>query len=231
MPVVQPELTDTRPAAVLRLVGDGMTAREAAAKIGINRKTVERWRQRVPGFGNAYNRATQLSRDTSPEGREALDLLVQTWTPGGLVGRPTSEPERACFDPDVLDARGNEITTQAARRDETSPYTTVRPPTRDEFHAMAAALMMDDRAPERLRMTAVAALSSGLNGGPVRARPVDLEDVAGAAARERGRDPGVPAAVWEEAKERFLGPAPDPAPEVEQSGDVVEFERSTPRPS
>jgi hypothetical protein len=253
-----------------------MTARDAAAKIGINRKTVERWRQRLVGFGDAYNLAAELSRDSTPEGRDALDLLVQTWTPGGLVDQvphvnpawvelreaaaylssagqsapaeppsavadPTQarepdhvieplaerEHERAdrteCVDPDVLDARGKEIAAHA-RRAEPSPYTTVRPPTRDEFHAMAAALMMDERAPERLRVTAVAALSSGLNGGPVRARHSDIEEVTTAAARERGRDPGVPASVWEEARKNFLGPAPEP--EATRSGDVVEFDRA-----
>jgi hypothetical protein len=265
MALVQLDLTDTRPAAILRLVGEGKTARDAAAEVGINRKTVERWRQRVSGFGDAYDLAAQLSRDNSPEGRGSLDLLVRTWAPGGMVSRvslegpalvelrevaaaigetsqaalaePPStaaepEPPRAerpaCVEPDVLDARGEEISTQVSRRNEPSPYTTVRPPTRDEWLAEMAKLSLDKSQPERVRAVAIAAVSSGLNGGPVRVRPAELEDVAGAAARERGREPGVPAGVWQEARKNFLGPAPDPAPEAQRGGDIVEFEQAKP---
>jgi hypothetical protein len=252
-----------------------MTARDAAAKIGINRKTVERWRQHLSGFGDAYTSAAKLSRVGTPEGRDALDLLVRTWTPGGLVSHvetaaldelrgatvaligtgkvapteppsPVAEPPRArepepvieplperklprverteCVEPDVLDVRGKELTPHVARRDEISPYTTARPPTRDEWLAEMAKLSLDKTQPDRVRAVAIAAVSSGLNGGPVRARPADIEEVTTAAARERGRDPGVPASVWEEAKKNFLGPAPEP--EATRSGDVVEFDRA-----
>lgn len=257
--VQQLELTDPRPARILRLVGNGMAARDAAAKTGISRKTVERWRQRVSGFGDAYNLAVTLSRDISPNGREALDRLVQTWAPGGLAEpvdpadpppvelrqaepsparepvspiEPLSEPEQprterpACVDPDVLDAHGKEITTHVARRGEASPYTTARPPTRDEWLAEMAKLGLDKSQPERVRAVAIAAVSSGLNGGPVRVRgPAELEEVVAAAAR--GRDPGVPASVWQEARKSFLGPAPV-AESEDESGDVVEFERAPP---
>jgi hypothetical protein len=256
MPIMQLAISDARPADVLRLVGNGATCTDAAAEIGVDRKTVTRWRQQVEGFGDAYDRAAELSRDESPQGRVALDLLVSAWTPGGLVTTEVATPagsetelldqavgvedppaspseERvvvrpAYVEPDVLDARGKEITVQGRRRvaAEPSPYTTVRPPTREEWLAEMAAMAKDKKQPERVRVTAIAAVTSGLMGGPVRARPSDFEDATVAAAAARGRDPGVPASVWEEAKQRFLGPAPDP--EAERSGDVVEFERAPP---
>jgi hypothetical protein len=256
MPFVQLELTDIRPAAVLRLVGGGMTARDAAAKLGINRKTVERWRQRVPGFGDAYNLAAALSRDDTPEAGEKLDGLVQTWTPTGLIGRsqisvllppvealPEPEPTReqlriedsapppTCIEPDILDANGMELAVQGDRREISSPYTTVRPPTKDEWLAEMAALALDRGQPERVRVMAGVSVSALLQAGAGGrwTRPAEVVDAAVVdAAREQGRDPGVSASVWQEVKEKFLGPAPDQEPDAKRSGDVVEFERAPP---
>jgi hypothetical protein len=129
------------------------------------------------------------------------------------------------IEPDVLDARGKTITTREGQKPErASPYTTDRPPTQAEWLAEMAKIGLDKKQPERVRAVAIAAVSSALNGGPVRGRPAELEEVVAQAARERGREQGVPASVWQEARKNFLGPAPE---EDEQGGDVVEFEQAT----
>lgn len=264
MPLVQLDVTDTRPASVLRLIGAGFTAKDAAHKVGVNRKTIARWRSGLAGFGEAYNRALLLSHDGGPVVREALDRLVREWTPGELLElhesaaqkevapaapspvtdtSPASEPEHVkpdpaperppakrttCVDPDVLDERGKELTSRVAHRPEPdpgpAPYTTARPPTPSEWTAEMAKLALDPSQPASVRAVAIAAVSSRLNGGPMRGQsPADIEEVTGTV---RGRDPGVPASVWKEARKNFLGPAPDAEPEAEPIGDVVEFERA-----
>lgn len=195
---------------------------------GVNRKTVTRWRQGVVGFAAAYDRAVQLSRDESERARRELELLVLAWTPGGLV----TNAEQSVVDPDVLGADGSEITLQGALPSKpfVSPYTKVRPPTPDEWIAEMAAMAKDERQPERVRVTAIAAVTTGLLGGPGgrSRRPAELDDPAmAAAAQARGRDPGVPASVWQEARRNFLGPAPAQADDS-KGGDVVELEQATP---
>ena len=265
--LVKLEPTDTRPSEILRLVGSGLTAKDAAAKVGICRKTVTRWRQGLAGFSAAVDRAAALSSGTSPAERAALDELVRMWTPGGLVelapepvaprleapaARPAPAPaavatttaagdpelvihktqarepaERPeCVEPDVLDARGTELTKLKRRppgpdaEPEPAPYTTVRPPTSAEWLSAMAALSLDKRQPPRVRAVAIAAVSSVLHGGPMRGRaPAEAEQVA---STVRGREPGVPASVWKEARENFLGPDPGAA-EDDRIGDVVEF--------
>lgn len=241
--------------------------------VGISRKTIVRWRDRVPGFGEAYDRATALSRDGSAKAREELNLIVAAWTPGGIVEaepelasepQPAAAPvleaepdlgvdplerepewvrervravvERAAVrtepevvEPDVLDAAGGEVSVRSLRAP-LAPYTKVRPPTRDEWLAEMAALAKDPEQPERVRVTAIAAVSSGLFGGPGgrSTRPADLDDATVAAAAARGRDPGVPASVWQEARRSFLGPAPAPEATDDKGGEVVELEQATP---
>jgi hypothetical protein len=95
---------------------------------------------------------------------------------------------------------------------------------REKFKKAMAKIGLDKKQPERVRAVAIAAVSSALNGGPVRGRPAELEEVVAQAARERGREQGVPASVWQEARKNFLGPAPE---EAEQGGEVVEFEQAT----
>lgn len=262
---------DRRPAEILRLVGDGATGRDAAAKLGINRRTVIRWREQIAGFGEAYDRAAKLSREETAEAREELDQLVAAWTPGAAAkpdpehepdpetlkarlerepewvrerlrpllksdgpAEPTSVAAPSAVVPDVLDSSGAEITVHGSRppAKPASPYTTARPPTRDEWLAEMAAMAKDPKQPERVRVTAIAAVSTGLFGGPGgrSTRPADLDDVAMAAAAQgqaRGRDPGVPASVWQEARRNFLGPAPAPADDS-KGADVVELEQATP---
>lgn len=267
MLVQQFPLDDHRPAEILRLVGEGATGKTAAKAIGISRKTITRWRERVNGFGQAYDRAASLSRDGSEKGRADLELLVAAWTPGGLVepepepqpppepaplelqpewvrervhavpelGREPSEPvgfaatvAAAVVEPDVLDATGAEITVQGSLPVQlAAPWTKVRPPTCDEWIAQMAITATDKKQPERVRVTAIAAVSSALFGGPGgrSTRPADLDDVTVAAAA-RGRDPGVPASVWDQARRSFLGPAPDA--DDSEGGEVVDLERATP---
>ena len=134
------------------------------------------------------------------------------------VPMPEAEqPELERAEPAVLDTSGREIViepapgTVAVRRPK-PPYTTVRPPTLAEWTATMAALAVDTNQPERIRLGAIASVTATLAGGPGGRlnRPVD--DVAVAeAARERGRDAGVPAQVWQQARENFLGPAPEDA--------------------
>lgn len=262
---MRPDLVDSRPAEILRLVGQGCTGAAAAAQVGINRKTVARWKRDLHGFGDAYTRAMQLCHDRSDKARDELAKLVAAWTPGGLLepgpgidplerepewvrervravmasalGIPVADsaPVRAdpeVIEPDVLDAAGAELTVSGSRPTlPAAPYTKVRPPTRDEWLAEMAALARDPEQPERVRVTAIAAVSSGLFGGPGgrSTRPADLDDVAVAAAARRGRDPGVPASVWQEARRSFLGPSPAEANADDgKGGDVVELEQATP---
>jgi hypothetical protein len=269
MVFVQLEPTDPRPAVVLRLVGDGLSGTETAAALGLNRKTLSRWRAGIEGFGDAYEQAVRLSFDQTPAGREALDLLVQTWTPEGIDAFvtltatrsgsvPSSAPQPASqaedseeadppapgesspmspvrIDPVVLDARGRKITRSSRRVvDPSEPYTKVRPPTRDEWLADMAAIALDETQPERVRVTAQASVTALLQPSPGRAPKLagEVEDAAvAAAARERGRDPGVPASVWEDARQNFLGPATAAAPETDKRGEVVEVEFEQAAPS
>jgi hypothetical protein len=144
-----------------------------------------------------------------------------------------SAPPPTCIEPDVLDASGTVLAVQGERRSAApiSPYTTVRPPTKDEWLAEMAALALDRKEPERVRVMAGVSVSALLQAGVGGrwAKPEEVVDAAVAeAARERGRDPGVPASVWQEARQNFLGPAPEPASDSTRSGDVVEFERAPP---
>lgn len=148
-----------------------------------------------------------------------------------VVAVPDPEPEHPAVEPDVLDHDGRELVVSPppvgkAKPRPKSPYTTTRPPTLAEWTAEMAAIAKDVNQPERVRLGAIASVTATLAGGPGARlnRPVD--DVAVAeAARERGREAGVPASVWQEAKQNFLGPAPE---QPEQGGDVVGFERSPP---
>lgn len=271
---------DQRPSAILRLVGRGATGKEAAAAVGISRKTIIRWREQVPGFGEAYERAMELGRDGSAKARGELNLIIAAWTPGGIAAAelepgpdseivvvsrraaaaPEPEPkstdgdplerepewvrervraamasapvraEPEVVEPDVLDAAGAEISVSGSRPPlPPAPYTTVRPPTLDEWISEMAALARDPEQPERVRVTAIAAVTSALCGGPGgrSTRPAHIDDATVAAAA-RGRDPGVPASVWQEARRSFLGPAPAAAPEDDSAGDVVELEQAKP---
>jgi hypothetical protein len=266
---------DPRPAQILRRIGTGGLVEQAAADVGISRKTIPRWREKLEGFGKAYNRVVELASIGTPESIAEVEAIVASWTPGGLVSEaeraaiagPTGgeaelelepetdfepepgdpahgdvpgvevampdaeQPELERVEPDVLSVDGRELVvspqlgTGRPRRPK-PPYTTTRPPTLNEWTATMAALAVDTTQPERIRLGAIASVTATLAGGPGARlnRPVD--DVAVAeAARERGRDAGVPANVWQEAKQNFLGPAP---PEAEQGGDVVGFERAPP---
>lgn len=271
--------TDSRPAQVLRRIGNGGTAEQAADDCKINRKTISRWRKTHKDFREAYARAVYLAGLGTEDARGKLDALVLAWTPGGLVtpaeraalARPdgdaelepetdfepvpagaepldpaqgdvdevavagAEQPELERVEPDVLGADGRELVivpkvgAGGPRRPKPHPYTTTRPPTLAEWTATMAAIAVDVNQPERVRLGAIASVTATLAGGPGARlnRPVD--DVAVAeAARERGREAGVPATVWQEAKRNFLGPAPAPAAEAEQGGDVVGFERAPP---
>jgi len=124
------------------------------------------------------------------------------------------EPEPPAVEPDVLAADGRELVVippprgKAKPRPE-SPYTTTRPPTLAEWTAEMAAIAKDVTQPERVRLGAIASVTATLAGGPGARLNRPADDVAVAeAARERGREAGVPASVWQEARQNFLGPAP-----------------------
>jgi len=243
---------------VLRLVGEGGTCIEAAERIGVDRKTIVRWRKSIPGFGAAYDQAVELSRD--PDASGELDLLVRSWrtasendaadagsvaavTPPPPKPRPPKPPDPARVAsmpvlpraakpvvPDVLDSQGNALSVQGERPAASpSPYPTERPPTRDEFNVILTRLIVREKTPERVRAVAIAALNSSLPEGDARrgqVRTPELEQVVAQAAASRGRDAGVPASVWQEARRNFLGPAPD-ARDGDQGGEVVDLEQAT----
>jgi len=207
-------LDDQRPAAILRNIGNGMNAGEVSKLVGVDRSTVLRWKRGNPGFAAAFDRAAALSRDASPEGRETLDKLVAAWAPGGL---DRAWPRHLAVAVDVIGSDGRTIASGDgasgdAAADPSAPYTTRRPPTRDEWLAEMARLSLCPNTPERVRAVCIAAVTSGLLGGPgdrsSRPKGLDDLDVTEAARAARGREAGVPASVWVEARRNFLGPAP-----------------------
>jgi transposase len=211
--VIDPQ--DARPAEILRLLGEGKTKQEAAALVGISRRTVSRWLAGLEGFADATERAQQLGRRGSTRASEQLAALVAEWTPGGLMGasleksEPSAPPLRVAeveevepVEPDVLDAAGRRLNGPRRSR---GP----RPPTRDEWLAQLAAMATDEREAPAIRCAAIRCVTASLFGGPgrglARGEPVDTEVLAPAVERDRG----VPASVWQDARRNFLGPAAD----------------------
>lgn len=224
--MVLERLTDARPGEVLRLISHGATVAEQADRVGVTRQTIARWHRSIDGFAEAAARIRFLVTVDTEVARDEIDDIVQSWAPGGLsaFAEPVANPKAPVVNPDVLDSTGREVGAPAPGG---VPYPVVRAPDQDEVLAIAAKIAMDTNEPERLRAVALAGLLSARCGGPVRfGKPSDeITAAAESAARERGRDPGVPASVWQEARENFLGPAPEPEPGAEQSGDIVGFER------
>jgi hypothetical protein len=155
------------------------------------------------------------------------------------------EPSSPVTDPDVLDTEGREIVGSRApsgrahtrSQDLTGEHLSAeqlypkrRAPTRDEWNSMMADLAMDSLQPASVRCAAIASGNASFNQAAPR-RPVadpGVDPAVAEAASKQGRDPGVPASVWQQARQNFLGPAPDPEPDATRSGDVVEFERAPP---
>jgi hypothetical protein len=109
------------------------------------------------------------------------------------------------------------------------PYPATREELREKLFEFYWAKMHDKTEHPRMRVVCTQALhSEAFEPRFSRAHPSPAaEAIEQQAARERGRDPGVPASVWQEARRNFLGPAPDEA-ETDKGGDVVEFEQATP---
>lgn len=145
-------------------------------------------------------------------------------------------------EPDVLDVDGRELASRGRAARAPAPriappahltaeqlYPKRRAPTREEWISMMADLALDPLAPASVRCAAIASGNAALVGQqPRRAAPELTPESVAAEARERGRDPGVPRSVWEEAKRSFLGPALVPDADDSAGGDVVELEQSTP---
>jgi hypothetical protein len=173
--------------------------------------------------------------------------------------QPAPEPAESSFDgglepaspppaePDVLDTNGREIVasrpqrarlpapprTLAAHPTAEQLYPTRRAPTPEETLSMMADLATDPLQPASVRCAAIAYMAAAHKdqAAPRRSNTDPAVDPAVAeAASKQGRDPGVPASVWQEARQNFLGPAPDPDPAsgATLGGDVVEFERAPP---
>ncbi len=233
---------DHRLAAILRLMGVGWTIAAIAADLRLNRKTITRWKASVEEFGEASERVMDLARQGTPAALAEIDRIVAAWTPpprrpelGELV-----EPEGAGpTEPEVLGRDGRLVTRRAPAPMPSEiaedVYTSKRPPTPAEWLAEMAEIAKDPNEPERLRAVAITCVSSALFGGPgVRlggrqsdAGPSPAAEAAQEAARrERGRDAGVPASVWQEARANFLGPAPEPS-EATGNREQVEPEIST----
>jgi hypothetical protein len=117
---------DPRLAEVLRLVGEGKTCSAAAARVGLNRKTVQRWRTSIPGFGAAYDQAVQLS-SKGEDGRDLLELLTRSW----MLDAPDTLPTRAPSVNEALrmiqnSARSKPSSEPAATPSEEAPVTAER---------------------------------------------------------------------------------------------------------
>jgi hypothetical protein len=159
------------------------------------------------------------------------------------AGSGEDPPAPPPANPDVLDTDGRElVATRPPRARLPAParniaahptaeqlYPQRRPPTPDEGLSMMADLATDPLQPASVRCAAIAYMAAAFKDKAASRRPGAEQGVDAAvveAASKQGRDPGVPASVWQEARQRFLGPAPDAEPEAEQGGDVVEFERA-----
>jgi len=198
------------------MIGDGESLTAAAAACGVNRKTVYRWRAALPGFGDALDRVLALSADGSPRARREVENVVRAWAPSGV---PEREHESAL--PDVL-GRDGRVLVSGERVEQEGQleqpggqiYTSKRPPTRDEWIAMMTDLALDPAQPDRLRLGAMASVSTALGNGPAgragrasdRVAELQAAEQQEAAQREKGRDAGIPASVWHEARQNFLGP-------------------------
>lgn len=155
--------------------------------------------------------------------------------------QPPSPPPT---DPDVLGSDGRELLasrpsrarlpapprTLAAHPTAEQLYPQRRAPTRDEWISMMADLATDPLQPASVRCAAIASNTAALEIKATRRSTPEqgVDPGVAEAASKQGRDPGVPASVWQEARQNFLGPAPDAEPEAEQSGDVVAFEQPKP---
>jgi AcrR family transcriptional regulator len=234
------------------MMGDGMTISAIAAELGINRKTITRWRASLEGFDEAAERVLELARLGTQHALMEIGALVDSWTPGGLVvheSGPQAEVEPAPVEvtqaeledagppgePEVIGRDGRLVVTRRMPGSRTSPratdgpYTSKRPPTPPEWLAEMAAIAKDKTQPERLRAVAMGCVSSALFGGPGMRLPIRQSEstpspsaeAAEREARQRGRDAGVPASVWQEARQNFLGPAPEPS---EAAGDREQVE-------
>jgi len=232
---------DHRLAAILRLMGVGWTIAAIAADLRLNRKTITRWRTSSEEFGEASDRVMELARQGTPAALAEIDQIVAAWTPPPR--RPELgevEPEHVePTEPEVLGRDGRLVTRRAPAPMPSDiaedVYTSKRPPTPAEWLAEVAEIAKDPNEPERLRAVAITCVSSALFGGAgsrLGARQADAgpspaaEAAQQAARRERGRDAGVPASVWQEARANFLGPAPLPN-EASGEREQVEPEAST----
>lgn len=213
------------------MIGDGESLTSAAAACGVNRKTVYRWRSALPGFGEALDRVLALSADGSPRARREVENVVRAWAPSSVLEHESALPDVLGRDGRVLVS--GERDEQEGQREQPGGqiYTSKRPPTRDEWIAMMTALALDPAQPERLRLGAMASVSTALGSGPAgragrgsdrvaEQQAAEQQEAAQEAAqREKGRDPGVPASFWQEAREKFLGPP------AAATGDVIDFYR------
>lgn len=173
------------------------------------------------------------------DGPSPLDA-VETRRWAAVGGVPVlGERDSDVTEPDVLDTDGREIVASrsnpprppAPRQEHLTAeqlYPSRRGPTHDEWTSMMTDLVMDPTQPASVRCAAIASNTAAFANQAPRRVAADQAEAVVEAARERGRDPGVPASVWQEARQNFLGPAPEPEPEADKSGDVVEFERPGP---
>ena len=167
-----------------------------------------------------------------PEAAVAPELLDEPEL--GEVAPEPAEPEVINRDGRLVvryPAPGSSGPTPAASADE---ITGLRPPTPAEWLAKLAAIAENQAEPPQVRVVAMGCVSSALFGGPhskmpsrqSESAPSPAAEAAEREARQRGRDAGVPASVWQEARANFLGPAPEPN-EASGEREQVEPEAST----
>src|SRR5690606_1868492 len=100
-------------------------------------------------------------------------------------------------------------------------------PSDDEIAAFCWQTVRNPNESDGMRRAALAALTLDRQSRGRKAGELHQSIEAEARAGVRGRDPGVPASVWQEARRNFLGPAPAPADDS-KGADVVELEQATP---
>ncbi len=181
----------------------------------------DRARQRAAG-GLVVESDPVPARGVEPVVRVEPEIVVAAPVAGE---RDVAErPPQA--EPEVLSRDGRLVVRHLVGESSTPPgaaaigegHTGLRPPTPAEWLAKLAAIAENQEEPPQVRVVAMGCVSSALFGGPhtkptrqSESTPSPAAEAAEREAREKGRDAGVPASFWQDARMKFLGPAPQPA--------------------
>ena len=212
--------------ALLRCLSEGASKTESAGAVGMSIRAVQRYVRTHPEFAQAVERAVEagLSGPRSPLRDDSLE---------GPARPPAESPP-----PPTASAPSSPVVLEAVPEDMGAARVTIDPddsglPPFSEEHLLAESwrIFLDNRqsaAVHAVHARALHAYFREKRRADVLARLAaygiaSRAEDAGAAPDDRVREAGVPASVWEEARQKFLGPAPEP--DAASDGAVVEFDR------